>query len=439
MFKRVAHPGVLAQVLILIASIILFSGCSKSNTKTFPAGNHLRWINSSKGSVYRLCLTSDGEYLAIIKDKEISYEKYRSFFYLFNKEGKILQSYDFQKSISVLDFKFSPDGKYVALARGSLHNKGGQVFLFDKDRLLWSKEIWGKPYFWITPELVAVATYEEIKGFHEDEELPVGKVCIDPDLLWGEYGGSYTSKGKTIFFDTSGKLIREDKKLAGLSKVINGDYFLTSCLENTTVYDKKGRNIWSNHDSGKVLVSSDGKYILIGNSALYAMNGNLLWKKKVKHYVFPLAGGYTITTNAFFGYATYDSSLEFRVLALYDSRGQKVWEEAQGEDGFGPVLFTDTADGKYIVVSFQKKIPVEKPWDPKVKQRLKEFGFPDKNIHVEYINKVLVLDHKKNIVWTSKEIPTKRALYFIETDFSGSHVVVSDGEKIFFYDTGIKR
>ncbi len=144
-----------------------------------------------------------------------------------------------------------------------------------------------------------------------------------------------------------------------------------------------------------------------------------------------------MTADDFFGYATYDSTLEFRVLALYDSQGQKLWEEAQGEDRFGPVLFTDTADGKYIVVSFQKKIPVEKPWDPEVTRRLKEFGLPEKNIHVEYINKVLVLDHKKNIVWTSKEIPTKRALYYLETDFNGAHIVVSDGRKIFFYDTGI--
>ncbi len=439
MHKRAEHLRVFAEVLILIASIILFSGCSKSNTETFPAENQLRWIYSTKGGIRELSLSSNGESLAIIETKEISYGKYKSFLYLFNKEGKIQQSYDFKKNISVLDFKFSPNNRYVAVALGSLLTKGGRVFLFDKDKLLWSKEIWGKPYFWITPEVVAVATHEEVKDFY-DEELPVNRVCIDPNLTVGGEGALIcTFRGKTFFYDTSGNFIAEDNKLVGIATVINEDYFLTSCLRKTTVYNKKGRIVWSTHDSGDIHVSSDGKYVLIDSpklSSLYAISGNALWKKKKMYPAFPLDGGYTITTHDIYGSKRpWDDSPDYRTISLYESKGQKVWEMKQGPDGFGPFLFTVTSDGKHLVVSFQKKITVKKSWHPRVKQFLKESGLPE--TVTGFINKVSLLDLKRNIAWTSEEIQTEDPLKYIATDFSGSHIVISDGSKIYFYETGI--
>ena len=253
-------------------------------------GDELLWGYETGNIVKGVSVSSDGSYIAARSDVNV---------YLFNRDGKLLWSYELGGWVDE-DVSVSSDGSYIAA--GYSRN----VYIFNRDgELLWSYEI-GDIVKGVSVSsdgsYVAVASGwddSKIRLFNRDGKLLwsyepgsiVSDVSVSPD-------GSYVaagSGGNVHLFGRDGKLLwsyETGSIVRSVSVSSDGSYVAAGSHDNMVyLFNRDGKLLWSYETGNRVKgvsVSSDGSYVAAGsggNVPLFDRDGKLLWSYELGGWV----------------------------------------------------------------------------------------------------------------------------------------------------------
>jgi hypothetical protein len=320
---------------------------------------------------------------------------------------------------------------------------GGKLFLFTSSgKLLWSKGVWGKPYFIASQDAVLVSKYAErhFRAWSDEGKLPEG--CVDPDvkIFGGGDSIAYDVRDGSVLLDISSGRIKKVIKTIGIEKPSrNASYFLSSCIGKTTLYDDNHKSLFQIAESGIVDISPDEQYVVMhyqsgeksNKVAIYDRTGHLLGAKNVEGSLkapdgglMPLYNGFSAVLAAKWSSNTGVVIKEDSTLTFLDRKGEVVWSNQKISD-FPVKFIAASEDGKYVLVGAELR---------------NQLGISDFNKD-RYSSSLSLLNYKGDIIARSGKVNLGdyNPLKGVAIDREAEHAVLVDTKKIFFFETGFKN
>jgi len=327
---------------------------------------------------------------------------------------------------------------------------------------LWSKQIWGIPHL-IGDNRILISKYKQRLHYGWDEEPVFPAGCIDPEVISTAGGDAkaYDIRDRSVVVDIETGTPLADVVLPELEAVSkDNNYFITSCIGKTTVYDKRYNQLFAFESAGPIAISPDERYFAIQRHQLvdakqvvevYSLAGGMAWRKESnpffmgheeeirgdKGFVFLSDGSLVVLSSAFDRASGRMRSTDVTVTA-FDNKGNDLWSK-KNIDGFSIRTIGIPHKGRTLIVLADDEKGVEVDYWPntRLNEMFRRFGICSFKMH-EHLSRLYALDYRGSTLHTSGDIISSEIEQLVFSA-NGERIVATAGGKISYFVVGHNR